>query len=198
MRSAPQEHPDRDRVRRRRHQPSILFVAGELRPALESPARRAADRPLPSLRPEDRRDRREFHQRQEPGRAAHLPAPRPEIPAVRRRVRCQRRGVGRDRERRRFRAPGAGDRAVRPLRDRDQRGVRPATDGLADRHRHRRARCSQAAAGPRGRGRGAAAEDAEGHARRCHGRVRAAAADRCPGRAARRALSSRSTPTVRP
>ena len=41
-----------DRGRRRRHQPSVLQSGGQLRSALESTAHRAADRPLPSLRPE--------------------------------------------------------------------------------------------------------------------------------------------------
>ena len=63
---------DRHRGRRRGHQPAVLLARGELRPAVESAADRAAHRPLPSLRPEARRRRRQLPQPQERGRPARL------------------------------------------------------------------------------------------------------------------------------
>ncbi|MCK7477180.1 MAG: hypothetical protein M0C28_06460 [Candidatus Moduliflexus flocculans] len=96
-------HHDRHRSRRGGHQPPVLLPGGELRPALEPAAHRAAHRPLPPLRPAARRGRGELPQPQERGRPARLRAAVREVPALRGRLRRQRRGAGRHRVGRGFR-----------------------------------------------------------------------------------------------
>ena len=63
-------------------------------------AHRAAHRPLPPLRPEARRGGRQLPQPEERGRPARVPTSRREIPALRGRLRRQRRGARRHRIRR--------------------------------------------------------------------------------------------------
>ena len=85
--------PDRHRIRRRGHQPSVLLAACQFRSAVESATGGAAHRPLSSLRPEDRRAGGQLPQPEEPRRGARVRAPRRQIQAVRGRFRGERRGA---------------------------------------------------------------------------------------------------------
>ena len=67
-------HHDRDRGGGRGHQPAVLLAGGELRPALEPAAHRAAHRPLPPLRPEARCGRGQLPQPEERRRPARVRA----------------------------------------------------------------------------------------------------------------------------
>ena len=133
----PRREPDpaHDRGRRRGAEPPVLQPGGELRPALEPSADRAAHRPLPPLRPGPRRAGGELPEPPERRRRPPLRAARREAPALRRRLRILRRGAGRARQRRRFRAARPRHLPVVPHRRGGRPGLRGASAGPGRAHR---------------------------------------------------------------
>ena len=119
------EDPGLHRGRRQGAEPAVLRDGHQLRPAVESAAHRAADRPLPSLQPAARRHGRQLHRQGQRGAPADVRDPEPEARSVRQGARCLGRRAARAAHRR------AGDRgvgAVARVRDRSARHLQPVAD----------------------------------------------------------------------